>query len=72
MEPMVPCYGKPGTGPELKEGMTLAIEVMMNAGGPYVQTLKDGWTVVTKDGSISGQFEHTVAITKAGPKVLTK
>lgn len=72
MEPMVPCYGKAGTGPELKEGMTLAIEVMMNAGGPYVRTLKDGWTVVTKDGSISGQFEHTVAITKSGPKVLTK
>lgn len=71
MEPMVPCYGWPGTGPELKEGMTLAIEVMMNAGGPYVRTLKDGWTVVTKDGRISGQFEHTVAITKSGPKVLT-
>ncbi len=72
MDPMVPCYGKPGTGPELKQGMTLAIEVMMNAGGPYVRTLKDGWTVVTKDGSISGQFEHTVAITSSGPKVLTK
>lgn len=72
MEPMVPCYGRPGTGAVLQEGMTIAIEVMMNAGGPAVRTLKDGWTVVTKDGSISGQFEHTVAITKQGPRVLTK
>ena len=71
MDPMVPCFGKPNTGPDLQEGMTIAIEVMMNMGRPEVRTLKDGWTVVTKDGSISGQFEHTVAITKSGPKVLT-
>lgn len=71
MEPMVPCFGKPGTGPVLQEGMTLAIEVMMNMGKSDVRTLKDGWTVVTKDKSISGQFEHTVAVTKDGPWVLT-
>jgi len=71
MEPMVPCFGRPGTGELLKEGMTLAIEVMMNMGRPEVRTLKDGWTVVTKDGSLSGQFEHTVAVTRSGPKVLT-
>lgn len=71
MEPMVPCYGKPGTGPELKPGMVMAIEVMMNMGRPEVRTLKDGWTVVTRDKSISGQFEHTVAVTESGPKVLT-
>lgn len=72
MEPMVPCFGRPGTGAELKEGMVLAIEVMMNMGRSEVRTLKDGWTVVTKDKSISGQFEHTVAVTSAGPRVLTK
>jgi methionyl aminopeptidase len=71
MEPMVPCVGKPGTGALLQEGMTIAIEVMMNMGRADIRTLKDGWTVVTKDGNISGQFEHTVAITKHGPQVLT-
>jgi methionyl aminopeptidase len=72
MEPMIPCVGRPHTGAELAEGMTLAIEVMMNRGKSAVRTLKDGWTVVTKDGSLSGQFEHTVAVTKKGPKILTK
>ena len=71
MEPMIPCYGRAGTGEVLKEGMTLAIEVMMNMGGPKVRTLKDGWQVVTKDNSLSAQFEHTVAVTKDGPEILT-
>ena len=66
MEPMIPCVGKPNTGDLLEEGMTLAIEVMMNMGKHHVRTLKDGWTVVTKDGSLSGQFEHTVAVTQKG------
>lgn len=71
MDPLVPCFGKAGTGEMLKEGMTLAIEVMMNMGGPEIKTLKDGWQVVTKDHSLSAQFEHTVAITKDGPEILT-
>jgi methionyl aminopeptidase len=72
MEPMIPCYGRAGTGMVLKEGMTLAIEVMMNMGGPGVKTLKDEWQVVTKDKSLSAQFEQTVAVTKSGPVVLTQ
>ncbi len=72
MEPMVPCFGRPGTGVMLKEGMTLAIEVMMNMGGPGVRTLKDDWQVVSKDKSLTAQFEHTVAVTAAGPQVLTQ
>lgn len=71
MEPMIPCYGKAGTGLTLQEGMTLAIEVMMNMGGSAVKTLKDGWQVVTRDHSMSAQFEHTVAVTQDGPKILT-
>jgi methionyl aminopeptidase len=61
-----------GKGPRLKEGMVLAIEPMINAGKPEVKTLKDGWTAVTVDGSYSAHFEHTVAITKDGPYVLTR
>jgi methionyl aminopeptidase len=72
MEPNVPCYGRPHTGPELTEGMTLAIEVMMNMGKPAILTLKDGWQVVSKDKSLTAQFEHTVAIWADGPKILTK
>jgi methionyl aminopeptidase len=72
MEPFIPCYGNPGRGMLLAEGMTLAIEVMFNMGGSGVKTLKDGWTVVTKDGTLSAQFEHTVAVTDAGPEILTK
>jgi methionyl aminopeptidase len=71
MEPMVPCFGKAGSGPTLEVGMTLAIEVMMNMGKPEIRTLKDGWQVVTKDRSLSAQFEHTVAITIDGPLILT-
>ncbi|MDI6801753.1 MAG: type I methionyl aminopeptidase [Thermodesulfovibrionales bacterium] len=71
-EPHVPNFGIPGRGPRLKEGMTLAIEPMVNAGGSDINILADGWTAVTADGSLSAHFEHTIAITKNGPKILTK
>jgi methionyl aminopeptidase len=71
-DPQVPNFGPRGKGPRLKEGMVLAIEPMINAGKPDVKTLKDGWTAVTVDGSYSAHFEHTVAITKDGPYVLTQ
>lgn len=70
-DPQVPNFGTRGKGPRLKEGMVLAIEPMINAGGPEVRVLKDGWTAVTVDGSYSAHFEHTVAITKDGPYILT-
>ena len=70
-DPQVPNFGSAGKGPRLKAGMVLAIEPMINAGGPEVRVLKDGWTAVTTDGSYSAHFEHTVAITKDGPLVLT-
>jgi methionyl aminopeptidase len=71
-DPQVPNFGIAGKGPRLKAGMVLAIEPMINAGGPEVRVLKDGWTAVTIDGSYSAHFEHTVAITKDGPRVLTR
>lgn len=71
-EPQIANYGEPGRGPRLAEGMTLAIEPMVNAGRPAVKVLADGWTAVTKDGSLSAHFEHTVAVTKDGPLVLTR
>jgi len=71
-DPQVPNYGPRGKGPRLRAGMVLAIEPMINAGGPEVKVLKDGWTAVTVDGSYSAHFEHTVAITKDGPYVLTR
>ena len=71
-EPQIPNFGKPGEGPELRPGMTLAIEPMVNAGGWEVVVLNDGWTAVTKDRSLSAHFEHTVAITKNGLNILTK
>jgi len=71
-EPQVPNYGSPGKGPQLKPGMVLAIEPMVNAGGHAVHSLDDGWTVVTDDGGMSAHFEHTVAVTEHGPLVLTK
>jgi methionyl aminopeptidase len=71
-DPQVPNFGDPGKGPRLKPGMVLAVEPMINAGGPEVHVLKDGWTAVTNDGSYSAHFEHTVAITKDGPYVLTR
>ncbi len=70
-EPQVPNFGPAGKGPRLKAGMVLAIEPMINLGKPEVRVLKDGWTAVTVDGSASAHFEHTVAITKDGPQVLT-
>jgi len=70
-EPQIANYGEPGRGPRMAEGMTLAIEPMVNMGKPSVRVLEDHWTAVTKDGSLSAHFEHTVAVTKAGPEVLT-
>jgi methionyl aminopeptidase len=71
-DPQVPNFGPAGKGPRLKAGMVLAIEPMINAGKPEVRVLPDGWTAVTVDGSYSAHFEHTVAITKDGPQVLTR
>ena len=71
-DPQVPNFGKAGEGAKLVEGMTLAIEPMVNAGGWEVSVLDDGWTAVTRDRSLSAHFEHTVAITKNGYNVLTK
>ncbi len=68
----VPNYGEPGHGPRLQEGMTLAIEPMVNAGRPAVRVLDDHWTAVTVDGSYSAHFEHTVAVTSNGPSILTR
>jgi len=65
-EPQVPNYGKPKRGPRLVAGMTIAIEPMVNVGGPDIRTLPDKWTVVTEDGSLSAHFEHTVAVGPAG------
>ena len=70
--PQLPNFGAPGHGPRLKAGMTLAIEPMINAGGPGVKILEDGWTAVTEDGKWSAHFEHTVAITEHGPEILTR
>jgi methionyl aminopeptidase len=70
-DPNVPNYGVAGKGPVLADGMVLAIEPMVNAGGAAVESLPDGWTVVTRDGSLSAHFEHTVAVTQDGPQVLT-
>jgi len=71
-EPQVPNYGEPGKGPRLKPGMTLAIEPMVNLGRPETAHLADGWTAVTRDGSLSAHFEHTIVVTEAGPRILTK
>jgi len=67
----VPNYGEPGKGPRLKPGMTLAIEPMVNMGRPETRLLADGWTAVTRDGSLSAHFEHTIVVTEAGPRILT-
>jgi methionyl aminopeptidase len=71
-DPQVPNFGDPGRGPVLKPGMALAIEPMVNAGAPDVEVLADKWTVVTRDGSLSAHFEHTVAVTEEGPMILTE
>ena len=70
-EPQVPNHGQPKRGPRLLEGMTIAIEPMITAGHYTTRTLPDKWTVVTADGSLAAHFEHTVAITAAGPRILT-
>jgi methionyl aminopeptidase len=71
-EPSVPNYGTAGTGLRLEAGLVIALEPMVNAGTWRVQVLKDGWTVVTEDNRLSAHFEHTVAITDAGPEILTQ
>ncbi|HDP24362.1 MAG TPA: type I methionyl aminopeptidase [Deltaproteobacteria bacterium] len=70
-EPQIPNFGKKGTGPLLREGMTLAIEPMVNAGTWKVLILKDGWTAVTADRSLSAHFEHSIAVTSNGPMILS-
>jgi len=70
--PEVPNFGKPGHGPRLVAGMTIAIEPMINAVGEDVKVLPDGWTVLTKSGSLSAHFEHSIAVTSDGPVLLTK
>jgi len=70
-EPQVPNYGPAGRGLKLKEGIVLAIEPMVNAGGPETEVLDDGWTVITRDVRRSAHFEHTIAVTEHGPEVLT-
>jgi methionyl aminopeptidase len=71
-EPQVPNFGPPGRGPRLKVGMVLAIEPMVNIGDADVEIMDDGWTVITADGQLSAHFEHTVALTEAGPEILTR
>ncbi|WP_027718575.1 type I methionyl aminopeptidase [Desulfovirgula thermocuniculi] len=71
-EPQVPNFGRPGRGPRLRAGMTLAIEPMVNAGTHEVCVLEDNWTVVTRDARLSAHFEHTVAITDGEPEILTR
>ncbi|MDT8364948.1 MAG: type I methionyl aminopeptidase [bacterium] len=70
-EPQIPNYGDSQIGVRLKKGMTLAIEPMVNAGSDDIRVLDDGWTAVTTDGSLSAHFEHTIAVTENGPKILT-
>ncbi len=71
-DPLIPNFGKRGTGLLLKAGMTLAIEPMLNTGGSEIKTLEDGWTIVTADGGISAHFEHTILVTKGAPRILTR
>lgn len=71
-EPMLPHYGPAGHGPVLKPGLVLTIEPMIAAGKPATRTLADEWTVVTRDGSLAAQFEHTIAVTEEGPEILTR
>ncbi|MBW3593017.1 MAG: type I methionyl aminopeptidase [Actinobacteria bacterium] len=71
-EPQIPNYGEPGRGPKLSTGMTLAIEPMITAGGPEVYVADDRWSIYTDDGSLAAHFEHTVAVTDDGPRILTR
>lgn len=70
-DPHIPNFGQPGRGPRLSEGMTIAIEPMIGLGGPGIVLMDDGWTIRTADGSLAAHFEHTVAITREGPRILT-
>ena len=70
-DPQIPNYGQPGRGPEIKPGLVVAVEPMVNLGDWPTRVLKDNWTVVTADGSLSAHFEHTIAVTEHGPEVLT-
>jgi methionyl aminopeptidase len=70
--PQIPNYGPPGRGIRLKPGMVLAVEPMINAGGPDVEIMADQWTAVTRDRRLSAHFEHTIAITEDGPQILTQ
>ena len=70
-DPQIPNYGEPGRGPQLAEGMTFAIEPMINVGRPEIYVHDDDWSISTADGSLSAHFEHTVAVTEAGPRILT-
>ena len=70
-DPQIPNFGEPGTGPELEEGMVLAIEPMVNAGSHHVRMGSDNWAVYSQDGSLAAHFEHTVAVTANGPRILT-
>jgi methionyl aminopeptidase len=71
-DPQIPNFGRPGRGPRLQPGMTLAIEPMVNEGGHEVVILEDGWTAVTLDGKLSAHFEHTILVTSGEPRILTK
>ena len=71
MDPFLPNHGAPGQGPRLAVGMALAVEPMLTAGDPETRELDDGWTVVTADGSRAAHWEHTVAVTDDGPRILT-
>ena len=70
-DPQILNYGAPGRGPLLAEGMVFAIEPMINAGGPDVVVHDDEWSISSKDGSLSAHFEHTIAVTEEGPRILT-
>ena len=70
-EPQIPNFGEAGRGPMLQEGMTLAIEPMINVGGPEIVIADDKWSILTADGTLSAHFEHTVAVTEEGPRILT-
>jgi methionyl aminopeptidase len=70
-DPHIPNFGEPGRGPRLSDGMTIAIEPMITAGGADIDVAADGWTITTEDGSMSAHFEHTVAVTNDGPRILT-
>jgi methionyl aminopeptidase len=70
-EPQIPNYGPPGKGPVIKPGMVFAIEPMVNQGSHEIVILRDGWTAVTRDGSLSAHFEHCIAVTESDPVFLT-